>query len=231
MTVSEDHRSHPGLGGLRPAPTTESPVDIVSPDPSRAVPSRPSAFAAAVDAIEQVSFRADLTVRPIGSPSGLAPDAFALAANVRDDSAHADSPYGAGRFILLHDPDEPEPWGGPFRIVTFASAPLEPEIGTDPFLADVAWSWLTDALASREAAYDAAAGTATKTLSTGFGALEHQPDGAQIELRASWSPQLDDPAAAAAHVEAWAELVCMLAGLPPGSESASVLTHRRSSRD
>jgi hypothetical protein len=32
------------------------------------------------------------------------------------------------------------------------------------------------------------------------------------------------------HVEAWSELVCMLAGLPPGSEDIAVLT-RKAARD
>lgn len=61
--------------------------------------------------------------------------------------------YGTGRFILLHDPDEPDAWGGAWRIVIFAQAPLETEIGTDPLLADVTWSWLVDALDSRGAVY------------------------------------------------------------------------------
>ena len=51
----------------------------------------------------------------------------------------------------------------------FAQAPLEPDIGVDPILADVAWSWLVDALDSRRAGYHSASGTATKTLSKGFG--------------------------------------------------------------
>jgi hypothetical protein len=64
-------------------------------------------------------------------------------------------------------------------------------------------------------------------LSRGFGSLAAEGDGAQIELRASWSPEGDFRS----HVEAWAELVCMLAGLPPGSENIAVLGARRSSRD
>ena len=134
---------------------------------------------------------------------------------------------GTGRFILLHDPDEPEAWGGALRIVCFAQAPLETDIGIDPFLADVAWSWLVDALDSRGAAYHSASGTATKMLSTGFGELAAEGDGAQLELRASWTPA----GPIAPHVEAWAELVCMLAGLPPGSEDIAVLGARRAARD
>jgi hypothetical protein len=93
-------------------------------------------------------------------------------------------------------------------------------------LADVAWSWLIDALGSRKAAFHSASGTATKTLSKGFGSLAAEGDGAQIELRASWSPE----GPIAPHVEAWAELVCMLAGLPPGSEGVAMLGTRRSTR-
>lgn len=173
------------------------------------------------------TFRADLTVHEIPAPAGLAPEALALAGNVRQEDPHADSPEGTGRFILLHDPSEPDPWDGPWRIVCFAQAPLEPEIGTDPFLAEVAWSWLMDALTSRGAVFSAASGTATKTISTGFGGLASDVDGAQIELRASWSPSPDD---ISSHVEAWAELLCMLAGLPPGSEGIAPLAHWRSSR-
>lgn len=171
-------------------------------------------------------FRDDLTVREIPAPQGLAPNALAIAGDVRAEAEGEESPYGTGRLVLLHDPDEPAPWNGPWRIVCFAQAPLEPEIGTDPLLADVAWAWLTDALQSRQAGFHSASGTATKTLSKGFGTLADEGDGAQIELRASWSPE----GAIAPHVEAWAELVCMLAGLPPGSEGIAMLDSRRSTR-
>ena len=172
------------------------------------------------------TFRADLSVREIDAPTGLAPDVIALAGDVRPEVEGGESAYGTGRFILLHDPEEPAPWNGPWRIVCFAQAPLETDIGIDPMLADVAWSWLMDALGSRKAAFHSASGTATKTLSKGFGSLAAEGDGAQIELRASWSPQ----GAIAPHVEAWAELVCMLAGLPPGSEGVAMLGTRRSPR-
>ena len=165
-------------------------------------------------------------MREIPAPTGLAPDAIALAGDVRPDAEGVDSEYGAGRLILLHDASEPDAWNGPWRIVCFAQAPLEPEIGTDPLLADVAWSWLLDALETRRATHHSASGTATKTLSKGFGTLADQGDGAQIELRASWSPSGD----LTAHVDAWAELVCTLAGLPPGSEGIAVFGAHRVTR-
>ncbi len=172
-------------------------------------------------------FREDLSVREISAPAGLAPDALALAGDVRPEDGALESSFGTGRLILLHDEDEPSPWNGAWRIVCFAQAPLEPDIGTDPMLADVAWSWLTDALDSRRASFHSASGTATKTLSKGFGSLAAEGDGAQIELRASWSPE----GAMRPHVEAWAELLCMLAGLPPGSEGIAMLGSRRTLSD
>jgi len=183
-------------------------------------------FDSAVAELRETAFRDDITVREIPTPQGLAPFAIALSADVRPGE-DGDSVYGTGRFILLHDPEEPDAWGGAWRIVIFAQAPLETEIGSDPLLADVTWSWLVDALDSRGAVYRAPSGTSTKTLSKGFGGLADEGDGAQIELRASWTP--DGPFRL--HVEAWAELVGMLAGLPPVAEGIAVIGARKAVRD
>jgi hypothetical protein len=187
----------------------------------------PSEFAAALDALRAARPRPELRVSEIPAPGSLAPFAVALSADVVPSQHGDDSELGTGRFVLLYDPAEPEAWGGRFRVVCFAQAPLETDIGLDPFLADVAWSWLVDALDARGARYIAASGTATKILSTGFGELARQGDGAQIEVRASWTP-LD--AAVGPHVEGWSELLCMLAGLPPRSEGVTALPRRRNKR-
>ncbi|MBT2516024.1 DUF3000 domain-containing protein [Streptomyces sp. ISL-90] len=187
----------------------------------------PPEVAAALDSLRAASLRPELVVTEIPAPGSLAPYAVALSADVMPSRHGDDSELGTGRFVLLYDPSEPEAWGGRFRVVCFAQAPLETDIGLDPFLADVAWSWLVDALDARGARYIAASGTATKILSTGFGELARQGDGAQIELRASWTP-LDS--SAGAHVEGWSELLCMLAGLPPRSEGVTALPRRRSNR-
>ncbi|NYD65859.1 DUF3000 domain-containing protein [Agromyces atrinae] len=195
-------------------------------DSPTAVP--PPEFQAALEAVRRANPRDELVVTEIPAPSSLAPWAVALAADVSPSRHGSDSDLGTGRFILLHDPDEPEAWGGSFRVVCFAQAPLETDIGLDPFLAEVAWSWLVDALDARNAQYTAASGTATKILSTGFGELARQGDGAQIEVRGSWTPLEND---ISSHVEGWGELLCMLAGLPPASEGVSLLTKRRTRRD
>ena len=188
---------------------------------------QPAEFEAALEALRAASLRAELRVSEIPAPGSLAPVAVALSADVAPSRHGDDSDLGTGRFVLLYDPDEPEAWGGRFRVVCFAQAPLETDLGLDPFIADVAWSWLVDALDARGARYIAASGTATKILSTGFGELARQGDGAQIEVRASWTP-LD--AAVGPHVEGWGELLCMLAGLPPRSEGVTALPRRRTDR-
>ncbi|MBK0421291.1 DUF3000 domain-containing protein [Leucobacter sp. CSA2] len=179
---------------------------------------RPAEFSAAADQIREARLRSELVVQEIPAPERIAPDSIALAAGVMRGPRRAevvegsvDSADGAGRFVLMHDPDSAQEWGSPFRVVCFAQAPLEVEIGVDPFISDVAWSWLVDALEARGAEYTYLSGTATKTLSSGFGTLEAQGDAAQIELRASWTPLGSD---FAAHAEAWSELLCLLSGLP-----------------
>ncbi|CAN5390831.1 DUF3000 domain-containing protein [soil metagenome] len=191
-------------------------------------PALPAAFAAALVSLRTASTRPELVVSEIASPANLAPHSVALSADVTPLRHGADSDLGTGRFILLYDPDEPAAWGGLFRVVCFVQAPLETEIGLDPFLADVAWSWLIDALDAQGADYSHASGTATKIISSGFGELAKQGDGAQIELRASWTPGDGN---VKSHVEAWGDLLCMLAGLPPASEGITLLQSRRAARE
>ena len=192
------------------------------------LPTQPAVFAAALESVRKATTRGELAVTEIPAPGTLAPWSFALAADVTPARHGNDSELGTGRFVLLYDPDAPEAWNGVFRVICYAQAPLEMEMGVDPFLTDVAWSWLVDALDTRGAGYTNASGTATKILSTGFGELAAQGDGAQIELRASWTPDGPD---LAAHVEGWGELLCMLAGLPPAIEGVSLLSARRAGRE
>jgi Protein of unknown function (DUF3000) len=191
-------------------------------------PQLPRDFAAAIASMRSSTTRAELSVSEIAAPGSLAPWSMALAADVIPARHGNDSDLGTGRFVLLFDPEAPDAWGGQYRVICFAQAPLETEMGVDPFIADVAWSWLVDALDTRGAKYTSASGTATRILSTGFGELESQGDGAQIELRASWTPDDHD---IAAHVEGWGELLCMLAGLPPAIEGVSLLSARRVGRE
>jgi len=99
-------------------------------------------------------------------------------------------------------------------------SPIDQDMGSDEFLPDVAWSWLIDALDTRQAQYVRSAGTTTTVLSTGFGDLASEGSGAQVEVRASWSPTTSD---LGPHLEAWSEFVCMLAGFPPTDDGVSHL--------
>lgn len=193
----------------------------------------PAAFAAAVEQVRHAPLRRELAAREIAPPERIAPHSIALAASIARSPREAvaanalDPSLGSGRFLLLHDPASSEEWGGEFRVVCFAQAPLEQEIGVDPFISDVAWSWLADALETHGAEYRYLSGTATKTLSSGFGSLAQQGDAAQIELRASWTPLGID---FAAHVVAWSELLCLLGGLPHHEGIESIAAHRARNR-
>lgn len=193
----------------------------------------PAVFAAASAQVRDARLRSELTTREISAPDHIAPHSIALAAAItrklQDPGATPElaSPYGSGRFLLLHDPASRDEWGADFRVVCFAQAPLEQEIGVDPFISDVAWSWLVDALNTHGAEYRYLSGTATKTLSSGFGSLAQQGDAAQIELRASWTPL---GANFASHVEAWSELLCLLGGLPHHEGIESIAAHRARTR-
>lgn len=198
---------------------------------STSPPAAPAEFLAAAQQLRSATLRSELTSREIPAPERIAPYSIAFAAGVREGAVAADeegeavldSPAGAGRFVLMYDEHSTDEWGGPFRIVCYAQAPLEVEIGVDPFISDVAWSWLVDALDMRQAEYTYLSGTATKVLSSSFGSLEARGDTSQIELRASWTPLGDD---FASHAEAWSELLCLLAGLPHHEGVASLSAKR-----
>lgn len=176
----------------------------------------PSVFRQAVESLAATSVRPEVRIQPLRPPQRLAPWSYALSADVV-------SPGGldlaTGRLVLLHDPDGHEAWDGVLRIVAFASAELDEQMGVDVLLPAVGWSWLTDALDERHAAYRAAGGTVTQTTSTRFGDLAGPNTTVGLELRASWTA--DDPDLSA-HLLAFADLLCTAAGLPP--EGVSVLS-------
>jgi hypothetical protein len=95
----------------------------------------------------------------------------------------------------------------------------------------VGWSWLTEALAAHGADWTAASGTVTRVATDSFGAMADDSGNAQIEIRASWTPQeVDDQLPVTSHVEAWGELLCTAAGLPPVPEGVTAMPSRRGRR-
>ena len=87
-----------------------------------------------------------------------------------------------------------------------------------------AWTWLLEALERHRAGYSREGGTASRVLAEGFGLLGDQEEGADVELRASWTPDGSD---VAPHLAAWADTVCTFAGLPPYPRGVTVLHPRR----
>ncbi|QCO97871.1 DUF3000 domain-containing protein [Arthrobacter sp. 24S4-2] len=207
----------------------------------------PAEFLTALGTLRKARCRSELHLDEIPAPSRLAPFAVALGAEVMgtvpgpaqaavhgpvsaglvraagtlDDDAEE---LATGRFILLYDPDGSAVWDGEFRIVTYIRAQLEPEMGNDEMLGSVAWTWLVEALENHKAPYRAAGGTATRVLSESFGTLSDRPESIDIELRASWTPAGPD---IQSHLEAWSDMVCTFAGLPPLPEGVSALPRRR----
>jgi len=171
----------------------------------------PAEFRLAVESLRAASVRDELVLQQIEAPGKLAKHEVAFSANIDAASTDVATDLGTGRFVLLWDPEEPEPWGSRFRVITFAKSPLETDIGADEQISDVAWAWLTEALQNRHANFIAEAGTATRIISSGYGALSNQSDHAELEIRASWSPVDTN---ANAHLEAWQDLVCIMSGLP-----------------
>ena len=202
----------------------------------------PADFLFALGTLRQARTRGELRLEEIPAPARLAPFSVALGAEVvapGEPSGAVHGPAAAalarasgsddvelatGRFILLHDPDGSAVWEGEFRIVTYIRAQLEPEMGNDEMLGSVAWTWLVEALQNHAAPYRSAGGTATRVLSQCFGTLSDRPDSIDIELRASWTPATPD---ITSHLEAWSDMVCTFAGLPPLPEGVTPLARWR----
>lgn len=180
--------------------------------------------------LADVEVRPEVSLTQIPAPTRVAPHAFALSAEVQADHLpqppgdDEDEPSAAGRFVVLHDPNAPEAWHGTWRIVTFARASLEPELASDPMLGAVGWSWLTDALTDRGVSYEALSGTVTRVVSEGFGQMADQEPTVEVEVRASWTPAVED---LTSHLLTWVELLCHTAGLPPLPEGVRPLPSRR----
>jgi Protein of unknown function (DUF3000) len=168
-------------------------------------------------------------------PRKLAPYAAAIGATVHEPSPapDADAEIGWGSFVLLYDPAGQDGWGGPFRMIAYVRAELDPEIAADPLIGQVGWSWLTEALDARTAGYRQVSGTVTRVVTEGFGAKEGQPVDTEFELRASWSPVTAGngaPRDLDRHIAAWCDALCAACGLPPLPPGVSALRPPRSRR-
>ena len=202
------------LGNLRRARHRPGVELTEIPAPTHLAP-----FAAAV--------RAEVlrTARPARPPAGARPAASSAAAGTEAIFARGQqAQLATGRFLLLHDPAAPVAWGGPFRVVTWARAAVDRDLRNDEAACSLAWTRLLDALDRHRAGYSREGGTASRVLAEGFGVLGGQEEGADVELRASWTPDGPD---VEPHLAAWADTVGTFAGLPPYPRGVTVLHPRR----
>ncbi len=183
----------------------------------------PVAFRRAVQDLSEAAWRPELLVEEMPAPQRIAPFATAITADV----VVAGEEVGSGRLVLLHDPAGNAAWRGTFRCVTFTRATVDPEMVTDPLLARVGWSWLIDALDNHGAEYVEPSGTVTSVSSESFGGMADDSPEAEVEVRASWTPVLNDGVGLSAHLQAWAELLCTTAGLPPLPAGVVLMPSRR----
>lgn len=208
---------------VRSLPSTGAPDErepghaAYAADMERSAQTAPRDFRQALVSLRATPLRPEVRLEETPAPRKLAPYAFALSADV----VAGDDDLGTGRFVVLHDPEQPEAWRGTFRVVSFVRADVDPETVSDSLLPAVGWSWLTDALATRKAPYEAASGTVTRLAEESFGL--DRPPAAKVEIRASWSPQ---DAGLGAHLLAWGDLLCQAAGLPPMPPGVATLSGR-----
>lgn len=186
-------------------------------DPTRAVP---EVFRDALADMRGVRPRAEISLEETAAPRRIAPHSAAFAASVPSAGQEGSS----GRLVLLYDPDGQEGWDGTLRLVTYLRAEVDPEIGADPLLAGVGWSWLMDALHLHGASYRCPAGTVTRSVSEGFGALAESGSSTEVELHASWTPVGPD---CGVHLRAWSEVLATAAGLDPESPAVTPLRSGR----
>jgi hypothetical protein len=210
---------------------------------------------------QQRKARREITFDNQRPPRKLAPYAAAIGATVHEPAPggstrsvvpdDADTEIGWGSFVLLYDPAGQAGWAGPFRVIAYIRAELDPEIAADPLIGQVGWSWLTEALDTRTNGYRQVSGTVTRVVTEGFGAKQDQPVTTEFELRASWSPAvptatgpITGPGTAQSgtlqpdgpprdldgHIAAWCDALCAACGLPPLPAGVSALRPPRSRR-
>jgi hypothetical protein len=186
------------------------------------VDATPEEFRLALDQLKAARLRPEIFCEEMPAPQRIAPYSGAMTADV----TVAGEEVGGGRLVLLYDPAGNDAWQHTFRCVAYARADIDPEMVTDPLLGAVGWAWLIEALDAHGADYLAPSGTVTRVASESFGGMDGEPSSAEIEVRASWSPL----GPISSHVEAWGDLLCIAAGLPPVPPGVVAMPSRRGPR-
>lgn len=175
----------------------------------------PAAFQAALEALSTVQVRPEVAVEHIPAPQRLAPFAHAVALTITGPADGGDDDevdIASGRFIVLFDPDGHQAWAGTTRCVGYVTAATDEHMVDDAMFSEVAWSWLTEALAATGAGHHHLGGTVTRTASTRFGEIAAPEHSVDVEIRASWTAEGTD---LDRHLRAYLEVLSTAAGLPP----------------
>lgn len=175
-----------------------------------APPDAPAGFRRAVASLTQGHLREGIEIAELAAPARLAPWTHAISVTLSHPFTGDEA--ATGRLVLLHDPDGVAAWDGTLRVVIFASCEVEGEMAQDPMLPQVAWSWLTEALAAADVDHVALGGTVTATSSTRFGDIAGPPRTDELEVRASWTAVGED---LSHHLTAFSAFLASAAGLPP----------------
>lgn len=178
--------------------------------------STPQNFRAAVESMHSAELRPEIALGTVRPPQKLAPFSHAVSLEVTQPEAdivpESSDDDAFGRLILLHDPHSEETWDGDMRLVAYIQADMDASLAEDPLLPQVAWQWLTEALAENNAKLSNLGGTVTTTNSVRYGEIGGKPQAFQLEMRASWTARGTD---LRTHVESFAQVLANVAGLPP----------------
>jgi len=168
--------------------------------------------------------RDEIILEEVPAPQKLATHSFAFTADISNGAlGDEEAEVASGRFVILHEPGGQDTWEGEFRCVTFMRADVDSQMQEDPLLPEVGWNWLLDSLEATGAQCNAPSGTVTRVSSASFGKLSPRQNNAEIEIRASWSPNISAPSDIFLHVQAWCNLMTEVAGLPPLPEGVASL--------
>ena len=172
--------------------------------------------------------RAEIILEEVPAPQKLAAYSFAFTADISNGLlGDAEEEVASGRFVILHEPGGQDTWEGEFRCVTFMRADVDSEMQEDPLLPEVGWNWLLDSLQNTGAEFSSPSGTVTRVSSASFGKLSPRSDDSEIEIRASWSPQIESAEDIFSHVQAWCNLMTEVAGLAPIPEGVATIGSAR----
>ena len=186
-------------------------MQLVAAPPQQA--EAPPRFAAALHSIEDAHPREDVELEQMPAPTRMAPFAFAMEGEAIGHGPQENC-YALGKFIVLFDPQGQDGWQGEFRVVTLVKADLDQELASDPLVAEIAWSWIVEALDCMSVR--CLCGTVTQRTSKSFGDLSLADDDSTptsaVEIRASWTAPNDE---LGKHLEAWTNVLATAAGLAP----------------